>query len=490
MRCWCTATPRWSPSTPPGRWTRACARSCVTRGTSTRPTAPVEDTGARAGILVSAGSSAAGLDLCRAAADAARLRPELGWRILAGHGIADSEFDALSAGLADGVLSRARPDYRALLARAAVSVSACGYNTAVDLLATRSPAVLVPFAAGGETEQTLRAEHLAARGLARIVPENVLTPTTLVDAVEAVRAEPAPAAPRDRPRRSRHARSRSWRRCSRSGAGACARERHRSIAFAPSSTTPAPAASTCRSGGATTMPWPRRRPWTACSTSRRPWTPLFSSRPSRRASCRRSAARLDDAPRVSLAVHGLAHANHAAAGGKPSEFGTDRPLAVTTADAAEGLRLARERLQATALLPVFVPPWNRLAPDLAAALPDLGYLGLSSVRGSAVPGLIRADVAFDPIDWRGTRSLADPVRLIETLCRTIAQDHDRPIGLLTHHLAHDAAIWDFLDALLAVLFRHPAVTIRDPRHLFRPPAVDEAVPACWTRAADEPARIA
>lgn len=451
--------------------------------------APVEDTGARAGILVSAGSSAAGLALCRAAADAARLRPDLGWRILAGHGIADSEIDALSAGLADGVLSRARPDYRALLARAAVSVSACGYNTAVDLLATRSPAVLVPFAAGGETEQTLRAEHLAARGLARIVPENVLTPTTLVEAVEAIGAELAPAVHGiDLDGASRTVaiveallakRRRSVR------AGKTPFDRLRAVL------------DDVGARGIDVPVWWRDDDAVAATPALDRLLDLAEAVDAPLLVAAIPAgivpslgARLDDAPRVSLAVHGLAHANHAAAGGKPSEFGTDRPLAVTTADAAEGLRLARERLQATSLLPVFVPPWNRLAPDLAAALPDLGYLGLSSVRGSAVPGLIRADIAFDPIDWRGTRSLVDPVRLVETLCRTIAQDHDRPIGLLTHHLAHDAAIWDFLDALLAVLFRHPAVTIHDPRHLFRPPAVDEAVPVCWTRAADEPARIA
>ncbi|TXM99014.1 glycosyl transferase family 28, partial [Methylobacterium sp. WL122] len=416
-------------------------------------------------------------------------RPDLGWRILAGNGIAQAAFDALGAELADGVLTRAVPNYRPLLARAAVSVSACGYNTAVDLLATRTPSVLVPFAAGAETEQSLRAEHLAARAIARVVPESALSASALIKAVEAASAEPAPDA--------------------------------HSIDLGGAKRTVAIVESIFAARGGTE--WANRSPFDrlravlddAGENGRAVsiwWrdddavaaTPaldrllalaesvaaplLIAAIPAGVAPS--LGARLSDCGRVSLAVHGLAHANHAAPGGKPSEFGADRTLLCAVADAAEGLRLARARLPADRLLPVFVPPWNRFAPDLAAALPALGYRGLSSVPAAAVPGLVRADVMLDPIDWRGTRSLVDPERLVDTLCRAITEEASGPIGLLTHHLAHDATIWDFLDALLALLARHPAVAIRDPRQLFQASAVDGVTPACWTRCADVPARIA
>ena len=450
---------------------------------------PVGAGATRSGILVSAGSSAAGLDLCRAAADAARRRPDLGWRILAGHGIAQAAFDALGRGLADDVLTRAVPDYRTQLARAAVSVSACGYNTAVDLLATRTPSVLVPFAAGAETEQSLRAAHLAARGLARIVPESALSAATLIKAVEAASAEPAPDA---------HG-------IDLGGAG-------RTVAIVESlfavrdgtawaNKTPfdrlRAVLDDAGANGRAVSIWWRDDDAIAATPALDRLLALADSfaAPLLVATIPAGVspslgARLADTRRVSLAVHGLAHANHAAPGGKPSEFGADRPLEVAVADAAEGLRLARERLPADRLLPVFVPPWNRLAPDLAAALPALGYRGLSSVPAAAVPGLVRADVMLDPIDWRGTRSLADPERLIDTLCRAISEEAGRPVGLLTHHLAHDSAIWDFLHALLALLAWHPAAVIRDPRQLFQTSAVDGVTPACWTPIADAPARIA
>ncbi len=181
-------------------------------------------------------------------------------------------------------------------------------------------------------------------------------------------------------------------------------------------------------------------------------------------------------------MHGLAHANHAPAGEKPAEFGPHRPLAALTADAREGLRRARESLPEDALLPVFVPPWNRLAPDLAAALPDLGYVGLSAAapRRALSPGpdLARADIHIDPIDWRGTRSLADPDALADALVAHLATG--APAGILTHHLAHDDRLWAFLEALLPLLLGHPAVTVLDPRHLFARPPVDAGT-APWSR---------
>jgi predicted glycosyltransferase len=55
--------------------------------------------------------------------------------------------------------------------------------------------VLVPFAAERETEQLIRAEHLAARGAAQLVRESELTPAVLATAIErAAASDPTPIA--------------------------------------------------------------------------------------------------------------------------------------------------------------------------------------------------------------------------------------------------------------------------------------------------------
>jgi predicted glycosyltransferase len=90
------------------------------------------------------------------------------------------------------VVERNRPDFRDLLAGAAVSVSQAGYNTMLDVLAARVPAVLVPFADGNQSEQTFRAARLAAMGFAVALPEAELTPTRLLDAVHRALTLPPP----------------------------------------------------------------------------------------------------------------------------------------------------------------------------------------------------------------------------------------------------------------------------------------------------------
>ncbi|MCL6607009.1 MAG: glycosyl transferase [Geminicoccaceae bacterium] len=146
-------------------------------------------------ILVSAGGGAVGERLCRVALEAARATTGRPWRIVTGPGLPAAVFESLRERAPAHVLvERQRPDLAALVARAAVSVSQAGYNTVVEALAGGTPMVLVPFAEGGEDEQTRRAQALAARGRAQLVSEAELSAGRLARAVEVALAEP-PAAP-------------------------------------------------------------------------------------------------------------------------------------------------------------------------------------------------------------------------------------------------------------------------------------------------------
>jgi predicted glycosyltransferase len=93
-------------------------------------------------------------------------------------------------------LERFRPDLPALLAGAGLSISQAGYNTVCDILRARCRSILVPFAAGGETEQSLRAEKLARLNLAHVVPESSLDAQRLIAAIAAAKAQ-NPAASHD-----------------------------------------------------------------------------------------------------------------------------------------------------------------------------------------------------------------------------------------------------------------------------------------------------
>ena len=79
------------------------------------------------------------------------------------------------------------------------------------------------------------------------------------------------------------------------------------------------------------------------------------------------AARLAQAPRVDLLQHGYAHTNHAPPGDKKAELGAHRPAMFVLGELGTG-RLALERLFGRRVLPVLVPPWNRIAPALVPAM--------------------------------------------------------------------------------------------------------------------------
>lgn len=161
---------------------------------------PAPAGGGQAGVgevLVSAGGGVVGGPLLRAALTARPLSAaaERPWRLLTGPNLPPGEAAALAAAAPAGVVvERFRPDFRRLVANCHLSISQAGYNTVMDVLAAGARAVLVPFAAAGEVEQTLRARRLAERGLVELVEADALSPKALAAAIDRAAARrPGPS---------------------------------------------------------------------------------------------------------------------------------------------------------------------------------------------------------------------------------------------------------------------------------------------------------
>ena len=177
-------------------------------------------------------------------------------------------------------------------------------------------------------------------------------------------------------------------------------------------------------------------------------------------------------PGVTVLQHGWRHDNHAAPGAKRAELGDGRDPARALAELAEG-RARLAALFGPRMLPVLVPPWNRIAAGLAARLDEAGLQRLSAFGprpAQARP--FRQNTHADILDWRGTRgfvgtapALAAVLRHLEAR-RTGRADAAEATGLLTHHLVHDEACWAFLDRFLAQTARHPASAWPPPSLLF------------------------
>ena len=156
----------------------------------------IPQTGAGEGeVLVSAGGGAVGLPLFRTALAAKPLSAarDRQWRILVSRQENTAAVEELRQLAGPGVIIEpVRPDFPGMLRHCLLSISKAGYNTVMETLASRTRAVVVPFAGGEETEQALRANLLAERGLLQVVRESGLTPQRLADAIDAALAS-APA---------------------------------------------------------------------------------------------------------------------------------------------------------------------------------------------------------------------------------------------------------------------------------------------------------
>ena len=164
---------------------------------------------------------------------------------------------------------------------------------------------------------------------------------------------------------------------------------------------------------------------------------------------------------VTVLQHGWAHINHQPAGEKKAELGDARPKEVVLDELAEGhdrlTELFDDRFQ-----PVLVPPWNRIAPDVVERRKTYAWLiGLSTFGPVLDEDPYQVNTHLDIIDWRGTRGFIGWQRAWDVLDREIALRLDgassEPIGLLTHHLVHDEACWDFLDTFLGCLDLRPPI---------------------------------
>lgn len=170
-------------------------------------------------------------------------------------------------------------------------------------------------------------------------------------------------------------------------------------------------------------------------------------------------------PLLSVLQHGYAHANHAAAGQPGVELGGRCPPGQSRRDLARG-HARLEQTFGARFVPVLVPPWNRIDPELLPALPALGFRGLSTMRARKaarpIAGLTVVNAHLDPIHWRHDRGFVGgypaTAILIQHLVarRTGYRDRAEPTGLLTHHLVQNEAVWRFCESLLQFVNEHPA----------------------------------
>jgi len=165
------------------------------------------------------------------------------------------------------------------------------------------------------------------------------------------------------------------------------------------------------------------------------------------------AQRLADEPLVTPCVHGFAHRNHMPDGEKAVELG-GRSIEEVLSELRQGRQRLLDLFPAR-LSGILVPPWNRIDRNVAAHVHECGFTAVSSSSwqktGTVLPEL---NTQVDIMNWEGGRIGHELAFMVPELLRRLQEARMRggaPIGMLSHHLVHDAAAWATLEGLLSYL---------------------------------------
>lgn len=409
------------------------------------------------GVLVSAGGGLVGGPLLRAALEAHR-RGAGPMRLVAGPFLPEEEWRELrtqAAGRRGLALRRSVRDLGAELATASASVSQCGYNTALDVLRSGVPALMVPFAAPGEDEQTRRARRLAELGAVRVLDPDRLGGEVLAAAIGELR-EFRPARLDLRTNGARRSTdlvaelvtARRPRTRARAGAGSWLDPLRRTLEAAPG---PIPFFFRDDDAG-----WRDDRLAALLDLFGEHGQPLDVAviprelTPGLADSLRERVAATPG--RLGLHQHGYAHANHER-NGRKWEFGPARSRAEQRRDIAAGRRLLEELL-GDALQPIFTPPWNRCTAETGACLVELGFEALSREAGAeplGTSGLRELPVRVDWCKRQGGRRVErhEVGRMLGE-----AAAGPGPVGVMLHHAEMDGADLAAAAELLSLVASH------------------------------------
>jgi predicted glycosyltransferase len=454
-------------------------------------------------ILVSIGGGRVGYELVECALQAsAHLRTSLPHRmmILTGPYMPEEQFQQLhkSAERQEQVcILRYSPHFLAYLHEASLSVSMAGYNTCMNLIATGTRALVVPFTGGGNTEQTIRAEKLAQQGVVGIVSQSQLRPDYLAERmVQALQTPPATQTLS----------------LDQDGAMKTAiylQELAARRAPVPGNIAPV---SVCLQNGNHRITWQKelRENLELIQAEGKEVRIFF--RDDDIDEDEDSLVRLLDLflahgvplnlaiipdllsdatvrllhtrelwipESLGLIQHGWRHINHEQEGRK-CEFGISRSLADKFNDIARG-KSRMEEAFGPRFYPAFTPPWNRCTQDTFGLLDELGFVVFSKDQGKELVQGHRFQEISTTLDlyrWKDGPTLEPPTVFVKTLISQL-WELDR-IGILLHHKVMGDTALTFLDQLLGELVRFPVVRFHTLKTLMQQIETTQPVARSYT----------
>ena len=164
--------------------------------------------------------------------------------------------------------------------------------------------------------------------------------------------------------------------------------------------------------------------------------------------------------------HGWRHMNFEALDAKKREFGPARSARDKRQDLAKGFRRLGE-IMGRGFTPVFTPPWNRCDGESMAAMPGIGFKGISRTVGAGP--MPPKDLPDFPVcvDLH-TRKEADPSASLDAMLGELRTGLASGMcGVMLHHQRMNEAAFAFLGILLDELGSNNGVGFTHFGHLLR-----------------------
>jgi hypothetical protein len=418
-------------------------------------------------IVVSAGGGLVGETLLRTAIQAYEFlpvaeKPEL--RLIGGPFIPERSWQGLeevARGRLGISLARSVPDLGMELQSSAASISQCGYNTAMDIVRSRVPALVVPFSDDRQDEQMNRARRLERLGALRVLEPDRLDAQTLAAEMEALlQFQPSPI---QLEMNGVENTAQVLKDLVRHKQTETSNDLVKRPAGIPDWLMPVHEALDSLSDSASLFfrdddcGWGDDRLLLLLDIFADFNIPVdLAAIPAALNSAfaqklsRRMAAHPE---RLRIHQHGYAHLNHEPTG-KKCEFGPARDYQSQQIDIENGRRRLAELLEVQPD-PIFTPPWNRCTAVTARCLAELGFQALSRdshAEAFEIPGLSERPIA---VDWFAHRKKVrlNQVEWGELLAAQLKSAAS--VGIMLHHAVMDAGEMQTLAQLLSLLARHP-----------------------------------
>jgi len=182
------------------------------------------------------------------------------------------------------------------------------------------------------------------------------------------------------------------------------------------------------------------------------------------------ADRLAEETHALVLQHGFQHKNFQRKdlGEKAAELGARRDPDELMAQLTEG-KARLKALFGDKFITAMVPPWNRIDPEISRRLPGIGLPGLSSFTWHNFPRAHQVQSHIDILKWK------KQVRFIGWTSAYLRFDlqltrrrntRPEPLGILSHHLAHDEECFAFLETFLEIAAHHEGAEWPEVKRLF------------------------